>query len=312
MTTIVDLWPHPPTHRPPRALIPYHYPHAHTTLGYVSRFPSTGPLPPYLPHSPCHAARTLHPRCTPHDGPRARDVPPPPHSSLPPTQVMVAVCSRIFDACVSTILDTNGTVDKFIGDCVMAFWGAPVAVDNAAQAGVTAVLRILAWLRDHPCALDDGTRIGFRVGVHGGQALVGNFGASCRWDYTAVGDVVNMAARLEPLNKQLGTHCLASDHIVRQLDAQDLRRQLRPMGRVLLVGKRQPVSVYEITEAPVEDVEGWTAAVADFAACNFERAAAYFKGRPPEDAPARVLLQEAREAEADGRVGECVRAMKHK
>ena len=129
-------------------------------------------------------------------------------------------------------LNTDGTVDKFIGDCIMAFWGAPGVVPTHTRNAVESLLAILAWIEEHPIRLPDGAMFSLRMGLHRGAALVGNFGGTRRWDYTAIGDVVNTAARLEPLNKQFGSCCLASSDIYDALEEVEASQEhFRPLGR---------------------------------------------------------------------------------
>ena len=172
------------------------------------------------------------------------------------------------------------------------------------------MLKVQDWLDEHPVVLPNGAAVGFRTGVHSGLALVGNFGASSRWDYTAIGDVVNTAARLEPLNKQLGTSCLASG-VVRAEATPPLLDRFRPLGSVQLVGKQQVTEVYEISSAPFPEPDAWAQAIDHFQNRRFAEAAAYFSTRTG-DLAAQALLQEITEAGACEGQGKYVRAMKSK
>ena len=159
------------------------------------------------------------------------------------------LASHVFEECVGLILKSDGTVDKFIGDCIMAFWGAPVSVGNPSRNAVQAIRSCYAQLREMQLQgeLDGMGTLGpirFRSGIHFGPALVGNFGATTRWDYTVIGDTVNTAARLEPLNKQFGTSCLVSEAVYNGLQVNhDFAEFLRPMGSVQLLGKQKAVKV---------------------------------------------------------------------
>eukprot|EP00667_Euglena_gracilis_P005248 EG_transcript_5283 len=156
-----------------------------------------------------------------------------------PPEDIVALTSALFDRCCDIILAARGTIDKFIGDCIMALWGTPVFVVLPSRHALEAVLTILRFLREEPVLLPTGQALGFRIGLHSGLCLAGNFGTETRWDYTVIGDVVNTAARLEALNKQFGTRCLASSAVRDDVAAiAGLPEQMRPMGDVLLVGKQ--------------------------------------------------------------------------
>ncbi|MBI9074616.1 MAG: CHASE2 domain-containing protein [Desulfatibacillum sp.] len=143
------------------------------------------------------------------------------------------------------ILDNEGTVDKYEGDAIIAFFGAPnVMPDHAARAAIACVemQRKLVELRER-FTLEGRPILHMRIGMNTGQAVVGNMGSSKRFDYTMMGDTVNIAARLEGVNKVYGTYTMisqatydqCSDYIaVRELDA------------VNVVGKAEPIVIYEI------------------------------------------------------------------
>src|SRR5262249_36317373 len=111
------------------------------------------------------------------------------------------------------ILASGGTVDKYIGDAIMAFWGAPVDLPRHALAACTAAVRnqqALAVLRGR--WLSEGKPpFHMRIGIHTGDVVVGNIGSARRLNYTVIGDAVNLASRLEGLNKYYGTQTLISD-----------------------------------------------------------------------------------------------------
>jgi adenylate cyclase len=141
------------------------------------------------------------------------------------------------------VLKHGGTIDKFVGDAVVAFWGAPIArpddADRAARAAVEMYEGGQAFAR---AAGDDVPPIGVtRVGLHRGEAVVGNFGGEGRIQYTALGDGMNTGARLESANKQLKTTVLVSG----EAKAQSTLDIFRPMGRVVLSGRATPVEVWE-------------------------------------------------------------------
>eukprot|EP00667_Euglena_gracilis_P017968 EG_transcript_19008 len=209
-----------------------------------------------------------------------------------PVEEIVTVACQLFDACCGIILQSQGTVDKFIGDCVMAMWGAPTPLPHPEANAVEALLEVLRMLRCRPLAVGNGPAVGLLIGAHGGRCLVGNFGATARWDYTAVGDVVNAAARLGPLNKQFKTNCLISgalhDH---PAVSPWVSCWTRPMGAAVVVGKRKALAVFEVREQPVADRAAWALAVQQFGAGDLEAAAEYFRS-VPADAAARAFLQD--------------------
>ena len=150
-----------------------------------------------------------------------------------------------FEGMTRAILDEGGTVDKFIGDAIMAFWGAPHPVSDHAARACRAALRCQLFLSERFGA---GRREGepafaTRIGVHTGKAYVGNFGFSERLSYTAIGDDVNLASRLEGLNKMYGTRLLVSETT---LAAAGDAFVARPIDRVAVKGKTRGVELYEL------------------------------------------------------------------
>ncbi|GHV07905.1 adenylate/guanylate cyclase domain-containing protein [Campylobacterota bacterium] len=144
------------------------------------------------------------------------------------------------------ILDSGGTIDKYEGDAIIAFWNAPLAMDDHAFRALTAALacqKTLAARQEHFRA-----KYGFslltRIGLNTGYAVVGNMGSSKRFDYTMLGDSVNLAARLEGLNKQFGTYPMCSEAA---LAAAGRHGEVygRKLAVVAVVGRAEAVTVYE-------------------------------------------------------------------
>ena len=142
----------------------------------------------------------------------------------------------------------QGTIDKFIGDGVMAFWGAPAALEDHAYHACVAALRIHKTLDELNAQwLDaDEPQMRIRIGIHSDAVLVGNVGTEERMSYTVLGDGVNLTARLEALNKAYGTPTLISHDTFRE--AGD-RLCVRPVDEVVVKGRRARVTVYELLGA---------------------------------------------------------------
>ena len=162
----------------------------------------------------------------------------------------VEVLTGYFNAMTPLIHATGGTVDKFIGDAVMAFWGAPLADARHAEHAVRAAIAMQQAMeplvaRLHALGLPG---IHMRIGLHTGRVVVGNAGSTQRFSYTAIGDAVNLAARLEGANKAFGTGILVSGATAAQLPA-DIA--LRPLDDVIVKGKSEPVRVF----TPCDDAE---------------------------------------------------------
>ncbi|PCI02981.1 MAG: hypothetical protein COB78_11900 [Hyphomicrobiales bacterium] len=154
-----------------------------------------------------------------------------------------------FNMICHAINETNGTVDKFIGDSVMAFWGAPNFDDEHAKKAVEAVKRIAVNLsRNNKQRIDQGLPpIRLRIGVHTGRVVVGNIGGGDRQNYTIVGDNVNVGQRLEQLGKQFMDK---QDLVVlvsqTTITASDDGQYFEAVGSHILRGREQPISVFAL------------------------------------------------------------------
>jgi adenylate cyclase len=123
-------------------------------------------------------------------------------SETTPPEAVVALLNGYFSRQVTVIFAHGGTLDKFIGDAIMAFWGAPVAQADQAARAVSAALAMSAALEELRGELGTiGAELEIGIGVHSGSAVVGLIGSSDRLDYTAIGDTVNLASRVEGLTK---------------------------------------------------------------------------------------------------------------
>ena len=176
------------------------------------------------------------------------------------------------------IKDEGGTVDKYIGDAIVAFWNAPLAQPDHAERACRAAMRCqreLAARRDF-YRRKYGVELHMRIGINTGEVVVGNMGSKDRFDYTVLGDMANLASRLEGANKAFGTYTMVSESTWLQCGG---RRRGRRLARVRVVGREQAVTVYEplddaadesriqIFEEALEACEArrWEAAAAAFA-----------------------------------------------
>jgi adenylate cyclase len=163
------------------------------------------------------------------------------HAVTPET--VARLLNAYLDRLSEVVLAHGGTIDKFVGDAVVAFWGAPISRTDDGERAARAARAMYdageAFRRD----LGEGVPpIGMtRVGLHFGDAIVGNFGGEGRFQYTALGDSMNTAARLESANKQLKSRVLIS----REAATRCGRDDLIPMGRITLRGRSRPVEVFE-------------------------------------------------------------------
>lgn len=163
---------------------------------------------------------------------------------LSPTR-LAELLGEYLEVMTRALAERGGTIDKFIGDGVMAFFNAPLVLPSHPRAACHAVLearRALAELYASPrwAGL---APLKTRFGLHSGQALVGHFGASSRFAYTALGDSVNLAARLESMCKQYGVTCLVSESVVAEAGAKFL---FRFVDQVAVKGKQEATRLYEL------------------------------------------------------------------
>ncbi|MGC9070872.1 MAG: CHASE2 domain-containing protein [Elusimicrobiales bacterium] len=139
------------------------------------------------------------------------------------------------------ILEEKGVIDKYIGDCIMAFWNAPVDVERHRAKAIRSAIRCVKEI-ERLNANSGMPSIKLRFGINSGYAVVGNMGSSKRFSYTVLGDTVNLASRLEGANKFFGTSIIASIDTVSQCKDEIVFKYI---GRILVVGKSAPVEVYE-------------------------------------------------------------------
>ena len=209
--------------------------------------------------------------------------------------------SRYFETVGRPISANRGTIDKYIGDAIMAFWNAPVPdadhVANACRAALEAA-REGRLLADKWRALD---RPGFRTrfGLHTGQAVIGNIGASDRMNYTLVGVIANQASRLEGLNKVYGTEILGSGEVALATSGLFVWRHV---DLVVPAGTTERLDLHELVgERPAGDradfLGRWDQAKAAYAEGRFDEATSLFERAAklrPEDGPCRVYIERCR------------------
>ncbi|MEL6237978.1 MAG: adenylate/guanylate cyclase domain-containing protein [Pseudomonadota bacterium] len=184
-------------------------------------------------------------------------------------EMVAKLLNRYLEMLSKVVLDHGGVIDKFVGDAVVAFWGAPIArADDGERAGRAgyAIWQAGEEFRREVAAMDPSLPLigKTRVGLHHGEAVIGNFGGDTRIQYTALGDSMNTAARLESANKTLKSSVMASHEFA---DGSGLD-WWRPMGRVVLSGRSSPVELMEpAPDFPAED-RARLAEAADLAASD--------------------------------------------
>ncbi len=197
--------------------------------------------------------------------------------SMEPTRLQ-GLLNRFFSRLTHCIRAHRGTIDKYMGDCVMAFWGAPVAENNHASLAVSAALDMVQAVR--ALALDEADQgaLGMGIGLNTGLMCVGDMGSDIRRSYTVIGDAVNLGARLEGLSKVYGVDIVASESTC--LQASEFAWQ--ELDRVRVKGKSQAVRIYtplcrlkELAPQQASELQRWDAALnayrlQDWAGCELQ------------------------------------------
>jgi adenylate cyclase len=178
-------------------------------------------------------------------------------------EALVKQLNEYFTEMVDIVFRNGGTVDKFVGDMVMALFGAPVDDVNHPDAAVTAAVEMVRKLGElnQGWAAEGRVQLDIGIGINSGDMIAGNIGSSQIMSYTVIGDNVNLGARLESLNKDYKTRIIMSEATRGQLTR---RYDVRPLGGVVVKGKTRPVEIFEvIVPSPLvsADVEKATTAV---------------------------------------------------
>jgi adenylate cyclase len=214
--------------------------------------------------------------------------------NLNPQEVSLLL-TTYFNQTTRGILEEDGTIIKYMGDAVMAVWGAPLPDPRQAERAVLAAWGMVVSGRKEIF----GKPLRTRIGINSGPVLAGNLGSDFRFDYATIGDTTNTASRLEGLNKVLGTEILVSEATRCQLGG---RIRTRALGRFLMAGKSQPVAIHEVLGVDTQPTENpaWAAtfdkALQKFTAGKLDSAAALFhqaiEVRGGADGPSSFYLKE--------------------
>ena len=156
---------------------------------------------------------------------------------------IIPLLSRYFDSVSVQIQNQNGTIDKFIGDAVMAFWGAPAPNPDHAVDCCRAALACRRAMEEAGLVDDHGERVKIRIGINSGDMLVGNIGSEVRLNYTVIGDAVNIASRLESTNKAYGSTIIIGPE-TRRLAGKSI--VVRELDRLAVYGRAGGLQIYEL------------------------------------------------------------------
>jgi adenylate cyclase len=160
-------------------------------------------------------------------------------------QELVKHLNEYLSAMTDIILDTGGTLDKYVGDEIMCFWGAPLDVPDHARRACQCALLQRKRLAELNAAWPEERRLAIGIGINTGIMTVGNMGSAGRMNYTLMGDNVNLGARLEGTNKVYGTMIIVSEYTYAQVKDEFIFREL---DTIRVKGKNRPVVIYELVD----------------------------------------------------------------
>jgi adenylate cyclase len=210
---------------------------------------------------------------------------------------IIPLLASYLDTMSREVSGHGGTIDKFIGDAVMAFWGAPAADADHAVHACRAALACQRALRGSGLADDSGRPLRVRIGVNSGDMLVGNIGSELRLNYTVIGDAVNVASRLEGANKEYGTEIIIGEE-TRRLAGDTIH--VREIDRLMVYGRAGGIAIYELLDMAEHEVTppDWVALYASGLAAyrkrDFPTAIGFFRrvlAARASDQPARIMLE---------------------
>jgi adenylate cyclase len=219
---------------------------------------------------------------------------------------LIPLLSSYLDLTSEIIVRNGGTIDKFIGDAVMAFWGAPTAQHDHATACCRAALACRAAIETSGLIDDRGHQLQIRIGINSGRMLVGNIGSELRLNYTVIGDAVNVASRLESANKHYRTQILIGTETRRLIEGAMVTREI---DRIAVYGKTEGLAVYELIGSAQDADDGYAWIVRyeegllHYRERNFQGAIRCFENvlrQRPHDRPAELMLDRCRLLERSG------------
>lgn len=167
-------------------------------------------------------------------------------------QELVNLLNEYLTAMTDCLISFNGTLDKYIGDAIMCFWGAPLSQEDHAELACKCALKQMELLSELNQRLPESKRIQIGIGLNSGICTIGNMGSQGRMNYTVMGDNVNLSSRLEGINKTYYTHIVISENTYQKINGKGFI--VRELDDIRVKGKRKPVRIYELIayEGPLD------------------------------------------------------------
>ena len=218
-------------------------------------------------------------------------------------QALVELLNEFLTQMTDIILKHEGTVDKFEGDAIIAFFGAPNVLPNQALTACLTCVEMQQRLIElrQKWKSEGRPELFMRIGLCTGMAVVGNMGSASRMDYTMMGDTVNTAARLEGVNKIYGNYTLMCENTYRKAHSSIVAREI---DAIKVVGKAEPITIYdimggldEINERQEQTIAMYAKGLAAYRRCNWDHAIKYFQAAlkaSPTDGPSRTMAARCR------------------
>jgi len=213
-------------------------------------------------------------------------------------EALTALLNEYLSAMTDIVHEEGGTLDKYVGDAIIAFWNAPLDQPDHALRAARAAVRCQEKLSELRPVFrgKTGKDLFMRIGLNTGTAVVGNLGSRSRFDYTILGDAVNLASRLEGINKQFGTYILASETLRSAVGEGVAAREI---SRVAVVGRKEPVRVFELfpqRERPAREkaLSAFAEGLREFYAGRFSAALESFLAVETTDPPAAAYARKCR------------------
>ena len=215
-----------------------------------------------------------------------------------PPETIVQILNRYLDPMTRIILTHKGTLDKYIGDAIMAIYNAPLNIEDHPYLACKSAVEMIKALEQ---VNREFKQIGFPeidigIGIHTGDAVVGNMGTDVRFDYTAIGDTVNLSSRLESLNKQYRTHIIVSESTKNKVNSNEFK--FRELDKIKVKGKEAPVTIYELSlDLDDELVNMFHEALSLYRQGRFKDALALFSNLKKDynDPVSQIFVQRCRE-----------------
>jgi adenylate cyclase len=162
-------------------------------------------------------------------------------------QGLTVVINKFLTPMTNIIMNNGGTIDKYMGDCIMAFWNAPIDTANHKELAIKSALEMIDKLKElnDSDGFGDGNKLNIGIGINSGKAVVGNMGSEQRFDYSVLGDAVNLASRLEGVSKNYDATLVIGEDTYKDVSK---LYNFKKLDDVQVKGKSNKVAIYTIQE----------------------------------------------------------------